>query len=213
MLVQSLEEVGILQAEAQPIPIPTEPSTFKPQKKHKPKRKHTKEPEVSPTESQVEHNVPLPSPSHDPLPSGEDCLKLKELMDLCTNLYKKVLDLKSEVIDIKSTYKAKFEKLESKVERLKEENRVLSKLDVNDEQPAVVEEMLEVVTYAKLITEVVTTVGVDVNVASVQDTPITAAEATKVTIEAPKPRKRRGVIIQDLKETITTVTSTKGLSK
>nr|GEW53717.1 hypothetical protein [Tanacetum cinerariifolium] len=198
MLVQALEEVGILQADAQPIPIPTEPSTFKPQKKHKPKRKHTKEPEVSPTESQVEHNVPLPSPSHDALPSGEDCLKLKELMDLCTNLFKKVLDLKSEVIDIKSTYKVKFEKLESNVERLKEENR-----------PAGVEEMLEVVTYSKLITEVVTTVGVDVNVASVQDTPITAAKATKVTIEAPKPRKRRGVIIQDLEETITTVTSTK----
>nr|GFD52501.1 hypothetical protein [Tanacetum cinerariifolium] len=82
---------------------PTEPLISKPQKKHKPKRKYTKEPEVPPTKSQARHNVPLPSPSRDPLPSGEDSLKLKELMDLCTNLSNKVLDLESEVIDIKST--------------------------------------------------------------------------------------------------------------
>nr|GEU48188.1 hypothetical protein [Tanacetum cinerariifolium] len=37
------------------------------------------------------------------------------------------------------------------------------------------------------------------------DTPITAAETTKVIDEVPKSRKRRGVIIQDLEET-TTVT-------
>nr|GEW27825.1 retrovirus-related Pol polyprotein from transposon TNT 1-94 [Tanacetum cinerariifolium] len=209
--------------------------------------------------------VPLPSPSHDPLPSGEDSLKLKKLMDLCTNLSNKVIKLESEVIDIKSTYKAKTEKLESRVERLEEENSVLkelkgvhstvdsdepvmekeksfkqerkiadidadvkinlekvqakaynldldlqekvhSMLDVNDEEPANVEEVIEVVTTAKLITEVIATARVDVNAASVQDTPITVAEATKVTVEVPKPRKRRGVIIQDPEKTTTTVT-------
>nr|GEW59446.1 ribonuclease H-like domain-containing protein [Tanacetum cinerariifolium] len=74
------------------------------------------------------HNLPLPSPSHDPLPSGEDSLKLKELMDLCTNSSNKVLDLESEVIDIKSTYKARIVKLESRAKRLEEENRVLKGL-------------------------------------------------------------------------------------
>nr|GEU85440.1 putative ribonuclease H-like domain-containing protein [Tanacetum cinerariifolium] len=209
--------------------------------------------------SQAEHN--LPSPSHDPLPGGEDSLKLKELMDFCTNLSNKVLDLESEVIDIKSTYKAMIEKLESRVEMLKEENRVLkelkgvhstvdsdepvmekeesskqgrkiadidvdveinlekaqaeaynldldhqekvlSMLDDNDEEPVDVEEVLEVVKAVKLITEVITTAGVDVNAASVQDTPITVAEATKVIV----PRKKRGVIIQDPEETTTTIT-------
>nr|GFD25072.1 hypothetical protein [Tanacetum cinerariifolium] len=104
-------------------------------------------------------------------------------MDLCTNLSNKVLDLESEVINIKSTYKAKIEKLESKVERLEEKNRVLSMLDGNDEEPAGVEEVLEVVTTAKLITEVVTTARVDVNAASVQDTLITTTEATKVIVK------------------------------
>nr|GFA19003.1 hypothetical protein [Tanacetum cinerariifolium] len=182
MLVQALEEVGILQADAQPIPIPTEPSPSKPQKKHKPKRKHTKEPE--------------------------------ELMDLRTNLSNKVLDLESEVIDIKSTFKAKIEKLESKGRKISDINanveinlkkvqaeaynldldhqeKVLSMLDVNEEEPADVEEVLEVVTTAKLITKVATTDGVDVNNASVQVVPFTIAEATKVTVEVPKPRKKK----------------------
>nr|GEZ03873.1 hypothetical protein [Tanacetum cinerariifolium] len=126
MLVQAREEVGIFQADAHPIPIPTEPSTSKHQKRHKPKRKHTQEPKVPPTKSPAEHA--LPSPSYDPLPSGEDSFKLKELIDLCTNLSNKVLYLESEVIDIKSTYQVMIEKLESKVERLKEENRVLKEL-------------------------------------------------------------------------------------
>nr|GEX54808.1 putative ribonuclease H-like domain-containing protein [Tanacetum cinerariifolium] len=230
----------------QPIPIPIEPSTFKTQKKNKPKRKHTKVHEVPSTESLAEHNVSLPSSSHDPLPSGEDILKLKELMDLCTNLSNKVLDLESEVIDIKYTYKEKIEKLESRVKRLEEENRVLkelkgvhstidsyepvmekeesskqerkiaaidanvlSLLDVNDEEHVGVEEVVEVVTAAKLITEVVTTAGVDVNAVSVQDIPISDAEVTKVTVEVHKPRKRRGFIIQDLEETTTVIVQPK----
>nr|GEZ43479.1 hypothetical protein [Tanacetum cinerariifolium] len=167
-------------------------------------------------------------------------------MNFCTNLSNKVLDLESEVIDIKCTHKARIEKLESRVERLEDENKVLkelksvhfivdsdepiiekekssklgrkiadidanveinlkkaqveaynldlyhqekvlSMLDVNDEELVDVEEVLEVVKAAKLTTKVVTTARVDVNAASVQDTPITAAKATKVSF----PRKRR----------------------
>nr|GEY74699.1 hypothetical protein [Tanacetum cinerariifolium] len=158
MLVQAIKEVGILQADAQPIPIPTEPSAYKPQKKHKPKRKHTKEPEVLPTESQAKHDVPLPSPSHDPLPSGEDGLKLKELMDLYTNLSNKVLNLEIEVLDI--TDEAVMEKEESS-----KQGRKIADIDAN----------------------------VEINV---QDTPITVAEATKVVVEVPKPRKRRDAVMK-----------------
>nr|GEU32755.1 hypothetical protein [Tanacetum cinerariifolium] len=176
--------------------------------------------------------------------NGEDGLKLKKLMDLCTNLSNKVLELESEVIDIKSTYQERIEKLEDRVERYEEENRVLKELksvhsiddaddlvmekeksskqgrkiadidadveinlekaqaeaynldldhqekvlsmmDVNEKEPADVEEVLEVVKAAKLMTKVVTTAG-----------------ATKVSV----PRKRRGFIIQDPKETTTTAT-------
>nr|GEU57314.1 ribonuclease H-like domain-containing protein [Tanacetum cinerariifolium] len=201
--------------------------------KHKPKKKHTREPEVPPTESQAKHNVPLPSPSHDPLPSGEDSLKLKELMDLCTNLSNKVLDLESEVIDIKSTYTAKIEKLESRVERLEEENRVLNKLKgvhsiVDSDEPVMEKE--ESSKQERKIADIDADVKInlekvqaevynldldhqekvlsmlDVNNEEPADTLITAAEATKMIVKVPKPRKRRGVIIQDPKETTTTVT-------
>nr|GEZ93574.1 hypothetical protein [Tanacetum cinerariifolium] len=62
--------------------------------------------------------------------------------------------------------------------------------DVNEEEPAKVEEVLEVVKAAKLMTEVVTTAG-----------ETTTAEAPKISV----PRRRRGVIIQDPEETISTV--------
>nr|GEV90756.1 hypothetical protein [Tanacetum cinerariifolium] len=171
MLVQVPEEVGILQADTQLIPITTEPSSSKPQRKHNPKRTHTQESEVPPTESLAKQT--LPSPSNDPLPS----------------------ELKSEVIDIKSTYQQRIKKLEGMVERkaqakaynldLDHQEKVLSMMNVNEEEPADVEEVLEVVKAAKLMIEVVTIVG-----------------ATKVSVR----RKRRGVIIQDPEETTTTAT-------
>nr|GEV19641.1 hypothetical protein [Tanacetum cinerariifolium] len=70
----------------------------------------------------------LSLPSNDPLRGGKDSLKLRELMDLCTHLSNKVLELESEVIDIKSTYKKMIEKLEGIVDRLEEENKVLKEL-------------------------------------------------------------------------------------
>nr|GEV53982.1 hypothetical protein [Tanacetum cinerariifolium] len=76
-------------------------------RKHNPKRKHPQESEVPLIESLAKEN--LPSPSNDPQPSGEDSLKLKELMDLCTKLSNQVLELESEVIDIKSTYQERIE--------------------------------------------------------------------------------------------------------
>nr|GEZ26947.1 hypothetical protein [Tanacetum cinerariifolium] len=164
----------------------------------------------------------LPSPSNDPLPGGKDSLKLKELIDLCTHFSNNVLELESEVIDFKYTYKERIEKLKGRVDRLKEQNGVLKELhdvyfkvdtaapvvekeksfkhrriiadihedDVDDEEPAKVKEVLEVVTAAKLITKVITPAEAT-----------TTGEATKVSV----PRRRRGVIIQDPKETTSTV--------
>nr|GEU30825.1 hypothetical protein [Tanacetum cinerariifolium] len=198
------------------VPITTEPSTSKPQKKHKPKRKHTQESEVPLTESPAERT--LPSPSNNPLPSGEDSLKLKELMDLCINLSNKVLELESEVIDIKSTYQERIKKLEGRVARLEEENMVLKELkniDVDveiklektqaeaynldlDHQEKVLSIMdvnEEALANVKEVLEVV-------KAAKLKTEVVTTAGATKVSV----PRKRRGVIIQDSEEITTTAT-------
>nr|GEW51783.1 ribonuclease H-like domain-containing protein [Tanacetum cinerariifolium] len=193
MLVPAAKEVGLIQDDVQSISIPTEPSTSKPHKKHKPKKQQTQAPKVPSPEPSPEHR--LPSPSNDPLLG---------------------------VINIKSTYKESIEKLKGKVDRLEEENRVLKELhsvhskvdttapvmkkeksfkhgriiadidedDVDDEEPAEVKEVLEVVTVAKLRTEVVTTAGAT-----------TTAEATKVSVS----RRRKGVVIQDPEETTSTI--------
>nr|GEW28610.1 hypothetical protein [Tanacetum cinerariifolium] len=53
-------------------------------KKQKPRRKQRKEAEVSIDESEDEDHIP--TPSSDPLPSGEDSSILNELMVFCTGL-------------------------------------------------------------------------------------------------------------------------------
>nr|GFB29135.1 hypothetical protein [Tanacetum cinerariifolium] len=106
--------------------IPTKPSTSKPYKKHKPKKQQPQAPKVPSPEPSPKHRLPFPS--NDPFPGGKDSMKLKELIDLCTYLSNKVMELESKVIDIKSTYKERIEKLKGIVDRLEEENRVLKDL-------------------------------------------------------------------------------------
>ncbi|GKE64432.1 hypothetical protein Tco_1518593, partial [Tanacetum coccineum] len=59
--------------------------------KQKSKRKQRKEAEVA--HDETEHEESVPTPSNDPLPSGEDSMQLNDLMVLCTKLQKQVLDL------------------------------------------------------------------------------------------------------------------------
>nr|GEY93493.1 hypothetical protein [Tanacetum cinerariifolium] len=101
------------------------------------------------------------------------------------------------------TSQAKIEKLEDRVQKLEEEKRILKEesfkqgrmianMDVDvKEEPAEVEEVLEVVTAAKRITNLVTTAAPTT----------TAAQVPK----ARAPRRRRGVIIQDPEETTTSL--------
>nr|GEW41539.1 hypothetical protein [Tanacetum cinerariifolium] len=122
---KALEEVGDLPTDVQDTHIPDDSSSSQPQRKHKPRRKQRMETQVSPTETNTKEHVPIPS--NDLLPSGKDRMQLKELMELCTNLSNKVLDLESKVIDMKSSHKSKIKELESRVEKLKKENRSLTK--------------------------------------------------------------------------------------
>ncbi|GKG27775.1 hypothetical protein Tco_0406102, partial [Tanacetum coccineum] len=70
-----------------------------PQKKQ-PRRKQKKDTEVpqpsgstEPITNEAANEEHIPVHSNDPLLSGEDKLKLNELMELCTNLSQRVLDL------------------------------------------------------------------------------------------------------------------------
>nr|GFC14727.1 hypothetical protein [Tanacetum cinerariifolium] len=91
MMVQALKEVGDLPTDVQDTPIPDEPSSSQPHRKHKLRRKQRMETKVYPIETNTKEHVP--TPFNDPLPSGEDRMQLKELMELCKNLSNKVLDV------------------------------------------------------------------------------------------------------------------------
>ncbi|GJX39492.1 hypothetical protein Tco_0252795 [Tanacetum coccineum] len=110
MMVQANQEEGEdtdIPIDSQQTPITTQPSTSKPQKKQS-RRKQKKNIEVPhPSDSTIdvpnEEHVPTHSTAHpsdstadvpnDPLLSGEDRMKLSELMDMCTKLSERVLDL------------------------------------------------------------------------------------------------------------------------
>ncbi|GKE52655.1 hypothetical protein Tco_1487811, partial [Tanacetum coccineum] len=105
MMVQAQEEMGEGSAnptDPQHTPIITQPSTSQPQKKQKPrkpKRKDTKIPQSSgPTEpiaDEAANKENVPTHSNDPLLSGEDSLKFNDLMEICTKLQQRVLDLEN----------------------------------------------------------------------------------------------------------------------
>ncbi|GKE31435.1 hypothetical protein Tco_1450757, partial [Tanacetum coccineum] len=61
----------------------------------------------------------VPIPSSDQLLSGEDRLKLNELMELCTNLSQRVLDLENT----KTSQAAEITKLKEKVKKLERMNK------------------------------------------------------------------------------------------
>ncbi|GJV72223.1 hypothetical protein Tco_1492218 [Tanacetum coccineum] len=95
-------------------PITTQPSSSQPQRKQKSRKSKKKNTEVPQPSGSID-NVPdenVPTTSNDPLLSDEDRLKLTELMDLCSNLQKKVLDLEkaktaqdSEIASLKKKVK------------------------------------------------------------------------------------------------------------
>nr|GEY51062.1 hypothetical protein [Tanacetum cinerariifolium] len=62
------------------------------EKKQKSRRKQRKEIEVPSPSREIPTEEGVPTTSNDPLPSGVDRMQLKELMILCTNIQKQVLD-------------------------------------------------------------------------------------------------------------------------
>ncbi|GJY77218.1 hypothetical protein Tco_0482334 [Tanacetum coccineum] len=119
MMVLASEEVGEDSdhpTDSNQIPIVDQPSkSSPPKKKQKSKRKQRKEAEVA--HDETEHEESVPTPSNDPLPSGEDSMQLNDLMVLCTKLQKQVLDLEKaksdQAIEIASL-KKRVDKLEKR---------------------------------------------------------------------------------------------------
>ncbi|GJR52046.1 hypothetical protein Tco_1402567 [Tanacetum coccineum] len=76
-------------------PITIQLSTSKPQKKQsrRKQKKNTAVPHPSDSTTDIPNEEFVPTHSNDPLLSGEDRLKLTDLIDMCTKLSERVLDL------------------------------------------------------------------------------------------------------------------------
>ncbi|GKC94301.1 hypothetical protein Tco_1159743 [Tanacetum coccineum] len=89
------------------------------QQSRKSKKKNTEVPQPSgSTDNVPDENLPITS--NDPLLSGEDRLKLTKLIDLCTNLQKKVLNLEKA----KTAQDSEIASLKKKVKKLERRNKL-----------------------------------------------------------------------------------------
>nr|GEU31496.1 hypothetical protein [Tanacetum cinerariifolium] len=99
-------------------------------------RKQRKETKVPYIEPQTKESIP--TPSNDPLPSGEDRMQLTELMNLCINLQKQVFDLEKaktaqakDIADLKKRVKKLERKKKLKTSGLKRlwKGRMIDNID------------------------------------------------------------------------------------
>ncbi|GJX36194.1 hypothetical protein Tco_0247751 [Tanacetum coccineum] len=217
-------------------PIISQPASSKPQKK-KSRRKQRKDSALTdPTTEETPDEAHVSSPSCDPSQSGEDRMKLIELMNFCTQLQSRVLALETttstqalEIESLKKRVKSLEKRRKSRTpgfKRLRKINddNLMFDTDVLEEQEKDVAEK-EVSTADPVTTagEVVTTANVEV---STIKTPTTTADEltlaqTLIEIKAAKPKavtsaattttttrpKARGVVVQEPSEFKTTSSS------
>nr|GEU33736.1 hypothetical protein [Tanacetum cinerariifolium] len=150
------------------------------------------EPIPSPPQAQSAQpsSPPQQQPSQTADISESSMTLLNTLKETCATLTQKVANLEQDKI-AQALKITKLKMVESQAKAynldLQHSEKILSMQDTDETEPAKVEEVLEVVTAAKLMIEVVTTAA-----------PITTA--TQVP-KASAPRRRRGVVIQDPEET------------
>ncbi|GJV84707.1 hypothetical protein Tco_1524605 [Tanacetum coccineum] len=123
MMVQANQEEGVdsgIPTASQQTPITIQLSTSKPQKKQsrRKQKKTTAVPHPSNSTADVPNEESMPTHSKDPLLSGEDRLKLTDLMDMCTKMSERVLDLEhtktAQAQEIKNL-NLRVKKLEKKI--------------------------------------------------------------------------------------------------
>nr|GEW20516.1 hypothetical protein [Tanacetum cinerariifolium] len=176
-------------------PIVYQPSSSQPQKKQTSRRKQRKETEVPHTEPQTEERVP--TTSNDLLTSGEDKMKLTELMNLCTNLQKPVLNLEKA----KTAQAKEIVALKKRVKKLEKKKKSRTLGDQEDASKQ--ERMTDNIDQDE---EIALSIKVAEKEVSTADPVTTAGEVTLIEIKATKP-KARGVIVQEPSKFRTTTSS------
>ncbi|GKC89272.1 hypothetical protein Tco_1149921 [Tanacetum coccineum] len=132
MIIQAQEQEGegsVMPTVPQHTPTINQPSSSQPQKKQNPRKSKKQNTEVSqpsdptkPTADETENMESVPTHSNDPLLNGEERLKLNELMELCTNLSQRVLDLENT----KTSQAAEITKLKERIKKLERRNKSIT---------------------------------------------------------------------------------------
>nr|GEW85258.1 hypothetical protein [Tanacetum cinerariifolium] len=247
MMEQAVEEMGDLPTIIQHTLIPDALSSSQHQRKHKSRRKET---EVSPIELHTEDHVPTTSNDLLPCKmksshkaknaklesrveklEAENMSLTKELKSFNTRIespaIKEIVTDKEEsskqgrkVADIDADAEVSLENVYNL--DMAHEETVLSMQDVTDANgKAVAEEMVEVITTAKIILDDVSIAGGKLNATnkepvSASPTNITTAQpskATKTTVDITISPKAKGIVFHDMKESTTRTLSSKSLVK
>ncbi|GJT15895.1 putative ribonuclease H-like domain-containing protein [Tanacetum coccineum] len=123
---EELGEGSEIPTDPQHTPTIIQPSTSQSQTKQ-PRRKLRKDTEVSqpsgstePITDEATNEEHIPTHSNDPLLSGEDRLKLNDMMELCTNLSQRVLDLENT----KTSQAAEITKLKEREDASKQGRKI-----------------------------------------------------------------------------------------
>nr|GEU32950.1 uncharacterized mitochondrial protein AtMg00810-like [Tanacetum cinerariifolium] len=173
---------------------------------------------------EVQHTPPPsliaqpPSPQQQPQPSQDADISmdlLHNLLDTCTTLTRRVENLEQdkiaqalEITKLKQRINTSDDTVMDKVSK---QGRIIADMDADvdvtqkdiakdddDIEPVELHEVVEVVTTAKLITEVVTAASATITTAAPQ---LTTAVVPTLTTAPSAARRRKGVVIRDPKET------------
>nr|GEV93626.1 synaptobrevin, longin-like domain protein [Tanacetum cinerariifolium] len=199
------------------IPSPTSLTLPPQQSQDIPSTSHVQSP---PTQHQSPPSV-QPHGTHFPLSL------LQEALDACTAIARRVKHLEHD----KVAQDLEIQKLKSRVQKLEKANKAdiyhidmdhaAKVLSMQEDEPEI-QEAVEVVTTAKLITEVVAAVSETISAAAVVQADIPTAlvnaaavmtTAAPVKVAIPSTRRRRGVVIRDPEEESSAKTPTETTSK
>ncbi|GJZ55529.1 hypothetical protein Tco_0610722 [Tanacetum coccineum] len=123
MMVQPVKEMGEDSdhpTDSTPIHIIDQPSSSSQPKKDKPSKKAQRQ-EAEVSQDEAKHEESVSTRSNDPQPSGDDSMKLTDLMILCTKLQTQVLDLQKA----KDAQAKEIAALQKRIQRL--ERRKMSR--------------------------------------------------------------------------------------
>nr|GEV95955.1 hypothetical protein [Tanacetum cinerariifolium] len=206
MMVQAIKEVGDLPTDVQDTPIPDAPSSFQPQRKHKPRRKQRMEIEVSPTETNTKEYVP--THSNDPLPS-----------EMKSSHKAKIEELESRVEKLEEKNKSLTNELKSsntRVESLTINETVVDKEESSKQGRKItdIDADAEVMEIAKIIIDELNAANEKpVSAAPINITTAQPSESTKTIVDITTAPKAKGIVFHDKEKSTTRTTSLKSQAK